>query len=205
MALIKMSAYDGTPVSGMERDAAHVLLRHESESGDYKHKDHHVQMFLMTPEGIYIPKRSDQAADNQGQYEMSFGTHQLASDLSLLKTVLRVREELGLDIVEMEYKDWVCDIQKGNNIYLRRLAMIPTFLSERVDPDGKSWMNVTHEDLVLGYTYAPLPNVASEHRLYTTDELLKDIQTSPEKFTGDVRKLFMLNHNALRDLEQRIK
>ena len=189
----------------MDKKEAHERIRESSEKGGVLVYDYHVQMLVFDPEGrLLVHQRSQDADDNGGLLDKSFGTHLYEGEHPASTIVGKGEDELGRGIVVCSDDSWVRKLReydKSDLIIAKLLASHPA-PSIRTLPDGSTWVEPCYLDLFVGYTSENIADGKADFQFLTQEEITAGTNR-PRRFTEDLRALAKEQGSEFVSLEER--
>jgi isopentenyldiphosphate isomerase len=186
---------DGTFIGNQDRKEFYKKIKKEFiDTGSISRKVKTVRVLIMNSSGrIYLQKRSNTKNENPGLYDKTVGGHVTAGNTFELTVVKECAEELGFPCTILsneDFKDAVNSIDLEIIGIFRKIDHIDNFDSIRVTKEGDSFIQPYITDIYLGYYDGAIRFVDGESsgiETFTIEELKKDIDINPDKYTGDLK------------------
>ncbi|PIN81401.1 hypothetical protein COV13_01115 [Candidatus Woesearchaeota archaeon CG10_big_fil_rev_8_21_14_0_10_32_9] len=164
------------------------------ESGKIFKKVKAIRLILMNSSGrIYLQKRSKIKTENAGKYDKTVGGHVSAGDSFNMTVIRECAEELGFPATVLEPEEFEKAIKVTNLDVIgifKKIEYLPNFMSKRLSNDNSEFIQPYMTSIYFGYYNGPIRFVDGESsgiEVFSLEELKKDINEYPDKFTDDLK------------------
>ena len=159
---------DGTPTG-------HTASKKEAHEKGLWHKASHI-WFVNDKNEILLQKRSDTMISHPGEYDISAAGHLSAGDTSISGALREIKEELGLDLEEM-------DLVKIGETKVENVQRNGTYINKEYNDVYVVHKNIPISDMMIQESevslvkYVPIDDLKK-----WVDEGTNDIVRHPEEF-----------------------
>lgn len=196
--LIEVFGINGEFISTQNRADFYSSAEKEfKDTGEVTRRVKTIRLLLMNSDGrIYLQKRSKQKAQNANMYDKTIGGHVTSGHTPAITLVQECAEELGFPAALLKEDEFLTAIQSTDLSIIglfRKIGYEQNFQSKRQKTSGS--FVVPHETtFYIGYYDGAIrfaDGEASGVEVFSLSELHEDLQSSPDKYTEDLR--YMIN------------
>jgi isopentenyldiphosphate isomerase len=153
-----------------------------------------IRLILMNSLGrIYLQKRSKIKTENLGLYDKTVGGHVAAGDSFDITVARECAEELGFPAAVVSNEEFEKSIRTTKLDIIgifRKIDYEPNFISERILKNKLKILQPSMTAIYIGYYDGPIKFVDGESsgiEVFSLEEIKKEIQKHPKKFSGDIK------------------
>ena len=187
---------DGNHIGAQDRKKFYADVRKElSKTGKTTKQAGWVQLILMNSKGnILLQRRSKKKNDNPNLYDKTVGGHVNAGHTDAITMVRECAEELGIPSVvvnQEEFYDAVTHTDLEVVAVLKKVEDLNAYISERQSSD-ESYQLPAKVSRYIGYYDGSIQfrdAEASGVRFFELNDLKNEIDSRPEHFTWDIKKM----------------
>ena len=192
----KLEIYDleGNLLEIKDRKKAYSEFKDEfKKTGKVSKQVKTIRLLLMNSSGrIYLQKRSKIKEENSGLYDKTVGGHVSAGDTFDMTVIRECAEELGFPAAVLTVKEFdkavkVTDLSIVG--LFKEVDYMKDFNSTRILNKGK-FVQPFITKMYVGYYNGPIKFVDGESsgiEVFSLEELEKELEDVPEKFTEDIK------------------
>jgi len=186
---------NGTFIGNQDRGEFYNEVKKEfNENGTVSKKVKTIRILLMNSLGrIYLQKRSESKEENANLYDKTVGGHVVAGNTFGLTVIKECAEELGFPatvLSEEEFSQSITSIDLKIIGILKKVDYISNFESTRVLRNGNNFVQPYMTEIYIGYYDGAIRFADGEScgvETFSIDQLKKDIENNPAKFTEDLK------------------
>ncbi len=190
---------DDTFIGNQDRQEFYKEAKKEFENvGKISKKVKTIRVLLMNSVGrIYLQKRSELKDENANLYDKTVGGHVTAGSTFGLTVIKECAEELGFPatvLSELEFEQSIRSIDLKIIGVLKKVDYLSNFESTRILKNGGKFTQPYMTEIYIGYYDGAIRFADGEScgvETFSIDQLKKDIENNPSKFTEDLK--FMIN------------
>jgi isopentenyldiphosphate isomerase len=197
----KLEVHDleGNLVGVQDREEFYEEIKQEfKETGKITKKVKAIRLLLMNSSGrVYLQQRSKIKKENAGLYDKTIGGHVAAGDSFEMTVIRECAEELGFPatVLTSEEFDRAIKVTPLDIVgVFKKVEYLKDFMSERISNDGSRIIQPFMNSMYIGYYDGPIKFVDGESsgiEVFSLNELKKEFEIHPEKFTKDI--MFMID------------
>jgi len=200
MGLVRVKdAVGGYEIAAMEKKALHLAMQQQYSAGGVeavKYKDIHAKGIIISRKGLLrLQQRPDDAADNPGLVDTSWGAHIEDQDTEITGAMFESARELGIATTVLPDRLFYTMVENHPKLteeiaLTREVGYRRRFVSDRVLHDGTVWQEPCELTLFVSYLdgkYLPEEEDGGALKFYSIGKLRQEIAAHPERFTGDLR------------------
>ena len=150
-------------------------------------------MLLNSQGRIYLQKRSTAKEENAGLYDKTIGGHVGQNETPSVTIIKECAEELGIPVAVVEQSQFhnaVLSTRLGIIAIIKEIDSINTYSSLRILKDNRKYLINQDTKIYLGYYDGHIKFIdgkSSGLEVFSLDELKKEIESNPDKFTEDLK------------------
>lgn len=207
MSVIRVNNIRGGEVPNMEKGQVHQIMAdqylNDGNVRDVQYKDFHVKGITIFDDGFmllghrppYHPSMDGKYVDNCDLIDTTWGSHVKAGQTVITSAMIASNGEQKIPLTILRDTDFYPMLENHPEL-MSELALtlqvdhLRNYVSERKLPDGTTWLEPSELTFFLSYytgRYGQKPKNRAKTVWYQVDELLEDMEKTPEQFSGDLR------------------
>jgi isopentenyldiphosphate isomerase len=205
----------GNLVGTMPRKKVHEPIKEAYFAGTPQpHKHRHVGGIIVGDNGeIYVQIRSNDKSENPGMYDKLVGGHIPCGDSPIVASYHEFIEEMAIPIAVYDELTWLnllrnCPEATRVQAICRAPELVTNFNSTRIMRDGRSFVEICDQYFTVGRYGGSFELVDKESagvfEYKNRDQLRKEMEERPEKFTDDLKYMVTKFWDELVPLKQRV-